>query len=153
MICCSNNTEIDLQLWYLIPISGISRPNLSTNHFIEGTNSDFTHFSVVYIVDSCRFLIFWIWADFLYAQKIVDIHDQENHTPFIIDAFQNHGKIFLEITSNLGSAVFKGVVKRAEPYHKCHIRLVSRILWHNRIIPSLKEWRFWYLILTCDFPS
>ena len=152
MICCSNNTEIDLQLWYLIPISGISRPNLSTNHFIEGTNSDFTHFSVVYIVDSCRFLIFWIWADFLYAQKIVDIHDQENHTPFIIDAFQNHGKMFLEITSALGSAVFKGVVKRAEPY-KCQIRLVSRILWHSRIIPSLKEWRFWYLILTCDFPS
>ena len=40
--------------------------------------------------------------------------------------------------------VVKGMVKRAEPC-KCDI-LVSRILWHSRIIPS--EWMFWYLIFT-----
>ena len=44
---------------------------------------------------------------------------------------------------------FKGIVKRNEPC-KYDIRLVSRILWHKRIIPSLKEWRLWYLILMCD---
>ena len=43
--------------------------------------------------------------------------------------------------------VLKGIVKCAEP-GKCDILLVSRILWHKRIIPSLKEWRFSYLILT-----
>ena len=36
---------------------------------------------------------------------------------------------------------FKGFVKRADPC-KCDIRLVSRIIWHKRIILSLKEWRF-----------
>ena len=41
-------------------------------------------------------------------------------------------------------------LKSAEPC-KCVILLVSRILWHKRISPSLKEWRFWYLILTGDF--
>ena len=43
--------------------------------------------------------------------------------------------------------VFKGIVKWAEPC-KCVILFVSRILWHKKINPSLKEWRFWYLILT-----
>ena len=47
--------------------------------------------------------------------------------------------------------LLKGIVKRADPC-KCDIRLVSGILWHKRIIPSLKEWRFWYLKLTGDFP-
>ena len=45
----------------------------------------------------------------------------------------------------------KGIAKWAEPC-KCVIRLVGRILWHERINPSLKEWRFWYLILTDHFP-
>ena len=47
--------------------------------------------------------------------------------------------------------ILQGIVKGAEP-SKCDIRLVSRILWHKWIIPSLKEWRFWYLILTGNFP-
>ena len=47
--------------------------------------------------------------------------------------------------------LFKGIVKRAEPC-KCDILLISRILWHKRITPSLKEWRFSYLILTGDSP-
>ena len=38
---------------------------------------------------------------------------------------------------------FPGIVKSAEPC-KCVILLVSRILWHERINPSLKEWGFWY---------
>ena len=46
---------------------------------------------------------------------------------------------------------FKGIVKRAEPC-KYDILLVSRILWHKRITPSLKEWRFSCLIPTGDFP-
>ena len=46
--------------------------------------------------------------------------------------------------------VFKGIVKWAEPC-KCVILLVSRIHWHKRINSSLKEWRFWYLILTGHF--
>ena len=45
----------------------------------------------------------------------------------------------------------KGIIKWAEPC-KCGILLVSRILWHERIKPSLKEWRFSYLILTGHFP-
>ena len=40
----------------------------------------------------------------------------------------------------------KGIVKWAEPC-KSVILLVSRILWHERISLSLKEWGFWYLIL------
>ena len=44
----------------------------------------------------------------------------------------------------------KGIVKWAEPCN-CVILLVARILWHERINPSLKEWRFWYLILTGHF--
>ena len=51
----------------------------------------------------------------------------------------------------IANQIFKGIVKRAKPW-KCNIRLVSRILWHNRIIPSLKEWWFWYLTLIGDFP-
>ena len=47
------------------------------------------------------------------------------------------------------SGSFKGIVKWAEPC-KCGIHLVSRILWHKRINPSLK-WRFSYLIHTDDF--
>ena len=46
---------------------------------------------------------------------------------------------------------FKGIVKRGEPC-KCDILLVSWIVRHKRIIPSLKEWRFSYLVLTGDFP-
>ena len=49
------------------------------------------------------------------------------------------------------SSNFKGIVKWAEPC-KCIILLVSRILWHKRINLSLKEWRFWYLMLTSHFP-
>ena len=45
---------------------------------------------------------------------------------------------------------FKGIVRWAEPC-KCVILLVSRILWHKKNNPSLKEWRFWYLILTGHF--
>ena len=43
----------------------------------------------------------------------------------------------------------KGIVKRAEPC-KYDVLLVWRILWHNRITPSLKEWRF--LCLIGNFP-
>ena len=46
--------------------------------------------------------------------------------------------------------IFKGIVKSAEPC-KCVILLVSRILWRKRINP-LKVWRFWYLLLTGNFP-
>ena len=46
---------------------------------------------------------------------------------------------------------FKGIVKWAEPC-KCVILLVLRILYHKRINPSLKERRFWYLMLTGNFP-
>ena len=45
----------------------------------------------------------------------------------------------------------KGIVKSAEPC-KCVILLVSTILWHKRINPSLKGQRFWYLILTSHLP-
>ena len=31
---------------------------------------------------------------------------------------------------------------KRELSHVSMIRLVSRIFWHKRIIPSLKEWRF-----------
>ena len=48
-------------------------------------------------------------------------------------------------------SILKDIVKWDEPC-KCVILLVSRILWHKRINPSLKEWRFWYLILTGHFP-
>ena len=44
----------------------------------------------------------------------------------------------------------EGIVKWAEPC-KGVILLVSRILWHKRINPSLNKWRFWYLIPTRDF--
>ena len=45
-----------------------------------------------------------------------------------------------------------GIVKKAEPckYDICVIS--SIILWHKRVILSLKEWRFSCLILTSDFP-
>ena len=43
--------------------------------------------------------------------------------------------------------MLKGIVKRAEAY-KWFILLSLRILWYKRINPSLKEWRFWYFILT-----
>ena len=46
--------------------------------------------------------------------------------------------------------LLKGIVKRAE-LNKCDIRLISRILWHMRIAPSLKEWRIWHCILTGNF--
>ena len=36
----------------------------------------------------------------------------------------------------------QGIVKRAE-LNKCDICLVSRILWHKRIAPSLKVWGLW----------
>ena len=39
---------------------------------------------------------------------------------------------------------FKGIVKKAKSC-KYNILLVSRILQHKRIIPSLKEWRFSYI--------
>ena len=41
--------------------------------------------------------------------------------------------------------------KRAEPY-KCDIRLVSRILWHERVTPSSEEWRLYHLIPAGNFP-
>ena len=44
---------------------------------------------------------------------------------------------------------FKGTVKRAEPC-KCDILVSSMIVWHKGITP-IKEWRFWYLVLTSDF--
>ena len=44
----------------------------------------------------------------------------------------------------------KGITKWAEPC-KCVILFVSRILRHKKINPSLKEWRFWYLILRGHF--
>ena len=65
--------------------------------------------------------------------------------------------IYNQIYDNLRNAfsnyfkLLKGIVKWTEPC-KCVILLVSRILWHKRINPCLKEWRFWYLILTGDFP-
>ena len=48
------------------------------------------------------------------------------------------------------TALLKGIVKRAKQCN-CDIILVSRILCHQRITPSLKEWKFCYLILTGDF--
>ena len=54
----------------------------------------------------------------------------------------------VSVMLNLFFYVFKGIVKWAESC-KC---VISRILWHKRINPSLKEWRFWYLILTGEFP-
>ena len=45
---------------------------------------------------------------------------------------------------------FKGIVKWAEPC-KCVILLISRILCYKRSNPFLKEWRFWYSILTGNF--
>ena len=45
-----------------------------------------------------------------------------------------------------GQSILKGNVEWAVP-RKCFILLVSTILWHKRNKPSLKEWRFWYLIL------
>ena len=44
----------------------------------------------------------------------------------------------------------KEIVKWSEPC-KCVILLVSRTVWHKGINPSLKEWRFWHLILTSHF--
>ena len=43
----------------------------------------------------------------------------------------------------------KGIVKWAESC-KCNVLLVSRMLWHKRINPSLKVWRFciWYSLVT-----
>ena len=41
-------------------------------------------------------------------------------------------------------AILKEIIKWAE-LCKSVILLVSRILWHKGINPSLKEWRFWYL--------
>ena len=52
---------------------------------------------------------------------------------------------FWSVTNHL-----KEIVKWTEPY-KCVVLLVSRILWYKRINPSLKVWRFWYLILTGNF--
>ena len=48
----------------------------------------------------------------------------------------------------------KGIAKRAELY-KCDIRLVSKILSHKRIFPSLKEWRFMTFdtVLTGNFQN
>ena len=48
----------------------------------------------------------------------------------------------------------KGIAKRAESY-KCGIRLVSKILSHKRIFPSLKEWRFMTFdtVLTGNFQN
>ena len=69
------------------------------------------------------------------------------YKPFII--FPNFGKIFFQAA--LVGWFFKGIVKWVEP-GKCDILLVSRLLCHNRITPSLKEWTFSYLILTGDFP-
>ena len=47
---------------------------------------------------------------------------------------------------------FKGTVKRAE-LNRCGTRLVSKILWHKRIIPSLKERRLRHWILNGNFPQ
>ena len=44
------------------------------------------------------------------------------------------------------------LLKRAEPC-KWDILLVSRILWHKRITPCLKEWRFWHSSESCLFSS
>ena len=49
-----------------------------------------------------------------------------------------------------GTWLIKEILKWSQPC-KCVILLVSRIFWHKRINPSLKEWRFWYLILTGHF--
>ena len=51
----------------------------------------------------------------------------------------------------LVDVTFKGIIKRAEP-HKCCVCLVSRILWHKRITPFLKE-RLQHLILTNNFST
>ena len=52
---------------------------------------------------------------------------------------------------SLQKFLLKGIVEWADPC-KCVILLFSRILWHKRINTFLKEWRFWYLILTGHFP-
>ena len=57
---------------------------------------------------------------------------------------QTHWHLTTRIDEHL---TLKGIVKRVEPC-QCDILLVSKILWHKRITPSLKEWRFSYLILT-----
>ena len=54
------------------------------------------------------------------------------------------------VTINGFNSDLKRIVKRAEPC-KCIILFISRILWYKWINPSLKEWRFWYLILTGNF--
>ena len=68
----------------------------------------------------------------------------------------NHNTVCTESTEAViqscfvNKCVFKGIVKQAKPC-KCDIHLDSRILWYKWIIPFLKEWRFWYLILTSNF--
>ena len=54
------------------------------------------------------------------------------------------------IGKRINFSELKWILNWAEPC-KCVVLLVSKILWHKRINPSLKEWRFWYLILTSHF--
>ena len=63
----------------------------------------------------------------------------------------SHSQYFLKHHFIGICCVFKGIVKRAWSC-KCDICLISRVLRHKRIIPSLKEWSFWYLIFTSNFP-
>ena len=70
--------------------------------------------------------------------------------------FKNYEKCFCHFNLLYFSSFFanfykfKGIVTRAG-LCKCDILLSSRILWHTRITP-LKEWRFWCLVLTSNFP-
>ena len=87
-------------------------------------------------------LNFWMdlynfWKTYTYHKKII----QETWRVQLI-------KIYM----NCWEWRFKGIVKWAEPW-KCVILLVSRIFWHKRINTSLREWRFWYLILIGHFAS
>ena len=50
----------------------------------------------------------------------------------------------MPLSAVISHLLIYGIAKWAEPC-KCVILLISRIN------PSLKEWRFWYLILTCLF--
>ena len=85
------------------------------------------------------------------------VHTTQNHHYFknicarrIYWSRLNSNYLSYWISYSIFRYLLKGIVKWTDPC-KCVILLVSRILWHKRINPSLKEWRFWYLILTGHF--
>ena len=121
----------------------IPEANVKTNRTVS-TNETITK-NAVFPVTTLFFWKFCFSLSTSYKRLISCANNPNAH----IHTFYKHWSLIWRCFFPV--SILKRIVKWTEPC-KCVILLVSKIVWHMRINPSLKEWGFWYLILTGEFP-